>query len=393
MKFPSWVFAFLLTGCTDEIIRMMDKKDAPPPFSEVIKNVKVDMNLEEVKKVLAGNLPNLKFTSTDASHSWWEFKKRETVDPSSETSPIEERTTILDFDNQGKLHSVHTFSCLFPDQEPPPEEEQGAKCYKEHIFPVGRELISKALIRFMMESNFQIGNSERAAALEIISAHGTQSIKGAKEKVYVSLTSTIEESQKDSTQVFISASYVISEKQGAVGQIGAIGITIPIPLPFNKKEETVDSGNVSPKYFLTFYDKFSRMLAERYLVYKEPKIAPPAPVVVDKPTEPTEVEKAPLLVEPLSFGTAAIDSELNLKKGPADAPNLGNVPIDSESNLKKEHPKKPEAQPVVENVPIDSEQNLRKSTPKVGKPEDVPTPRPSNAPIDSGLESTPPKKR
>ncbi|CAK0763868.1 conserved hypothetical protein [Gammaproteobacteria bacterium] len=393
MRFPSWMFAFLLTGCTDEIIQMMDKKEVPPPFSEVIKNVKVDMNLEEVKKVLGGNLPSLKFTSADESHSWWEFNQRETVDASSTTSPIEERTTILDFDNQGKLRSINASSCLFPDQEPPPEEDQGTKCYKEHVFPVNRELISKVLVRFMLASNFQIGNSERTS-LEIISAHGSQSVKDAKERVYVSLTATIEELQKESTQIFMSASYSITEKQGGVGQIGLAGITIPIPLPFNKKEEAVDSGNVSPKYFLTFYDKFSHLLAERHLVYKEPKIAPPAPVVVDKPVEPTEAEKAPpVVVELPNFRTGAIDSDSNLKKGSSEAPNFGSVPIDSQANLEKSSPKKTGAQPVVENVPIDSEQSLQKNSPKGSKPENTSVPKPSNAPIDSGLESTPPKKR
>jgi hypothetical protein len=98
-----------------------------------------------------------------------------------------------------------------------------------------------------------------------------------------------------------------------------------VPLPFQSKEEWVDTGIVTPKFYLNFYDALTNLIAREYLPYTPviskaatPKSTANNPVQSLKPTLPTDNQ--PYTVPPKPINPAyTFDNELDNLKGPIDA--------------------------------------------------------------------------
>ncbi|MFZ2452126.1 MAG: hypothetical protein WAW36_16555 [Methylovulum miyakonense] len=94
-----------------------------------------------------------------------------------------------------------------------------------------------------------------------------------------------------------------------------------MPLPFQRTEEWVDSGIVTPKFYLEFYDALSRLIAREYLPYTPLTIADPAKSLTPRPvtisnkplnySQPKETPKPNNTIK-------SIDAELSDLEGPID---------------------------------------------------------------------------
>lgn len=373
MKGLQLLLIVLLTACANKVVK---QESNIPPLVDVIPKIKAGMNLDETNKILAGNKPSLQFTTTDKSRSLWEFHQRNTVE---RDNILEDRSAIISFDNTAKVINATTTFCLLPDQEPPLSATPRTSCYQKHLFPFEKQLTYNAIKRFLIISNYQVEHSD--AASEIISANGTHTVEGDKDKMmFIKLTIIFTAKEDNTTEVVMSASFSVSEKQSTWVQAGFAGVTVPVPLPFQKKEEWINTGIVTPRFYLNFFDALSNLIASEYLVYQEPKANNtiiPAAIVTPKIESPKETQKQDTALPEFK---GAIDSGSNLKKAQSaegtnnkDANKNEALPefkgaIDSVSNLKKtrvpeeqnkEEASKTEVLPEFKGA-IDSDTNLNK---------------------------------
>lgn len=353
MKLFQLLLVVLLTACASKQIK---HESNIPPLVDVIPKIKTGMNLDEVTKTLAGNKPSLKFTTTDKIRSLWEFHQRNSVE---RDNILEDRSAIISFDNQAKVLNATTTFCLLPDQEPPLAVSPRTSCYQKHLFPFEKQLTYNAIKRFLIISNYQVEHSD--AASEIISANGTHNVEGDKDKMmFIKLTIIFTAKEDNSTEVVMSASFSVSEKQSTWIQAGFAGVTIPVPLPFQKKEEWINTGIVTPRFYLNFYDALSELIASEYLIYQEPKANNNAIPTVKTEAIPTSTVSKEIKKEEITLPEfkGAIDSDSNLKKAQsAEELNKTEVlpdfkgAIDSDSNLNKfSEEQTPNEESVDENV-------------------------------------------
>jgi hypothetical protein len=126
----------------------------------------------------------LRYTSIDKTRFLWEFSERNTDKKSND---IENNTATIIFNSQGKVINTNSSFCFLPDQDPAIEESPNTKCYQEHIYNFEKHLVYNAIKRFLLISNYQVEHSD--AASEIITALGTHSVEGNKNKLmYINWT-------------------------------------------------------------------------------------------------------------------------------------------------------------------------------------------------------------
>lgn len=328
----------------------------PPPLKEAIAQIKVGQTLDEVKNILDGNEPDLYFTATDKNYSIWEFDERDGRQAFKKVTPpsgkkakkerrpdgidemgfpigkgmaIESKRTLIVFDQYGKVKDVSVNTCLVPDVEFKQGNSPKTTCYQKRQFSFNKQITYDAIKRFLIISNYQIGHSDMGS--EIISADGIQPIGNDKEKtMFIKLSIMFSQKRSDLTEVVMSATFSISQKQKALVQAGMAGVTIPIPNPFQKKEQWIKSGIATPMFYQNFYDSLSSLMSNEFLVYE-------APVVRAEP-----VVAAPPVVAEIAASAAVIDQTTNVV--PDSVANV--APVTAETVVLKTEPLVEVAAPV-----------------------------------------------
>jgi hypothetical protein len=309
--------ALLLAACTPVETK---KETGIPPLSAVTSHIRQGMGQAEVDKALAGHKPFLQFTHN--SHAVWEIVER--INNPKNNSMNANRLTI-EFDQDGKVAESSSIFCFLPDLEPMLGKSPETKCYQKQLYPFEKQLTYDAIKRLLIISNYQVDHSD--AASEIISATGMHGIEGDKDKMMFIKLSIIFSAPAKSTEVVMSATFSMSEKQSTWVQAGFGGVTLPVPLPFQRTEEWIDSGIVTPKFYLEFYDALSKLIAREYLPYTpitstsnvpaKPALAsPPIPAPGNPASKPIDVYTP---TSPKSNNTLkAFDAELENLQGPID---------------------------------------------------------------------------
>ncbi|WP_170064991.1 hypothetical protein, partial [Methylovulum psychrotolerans] len=249
--------ALLLAACTPEPVK---KASTIPPLASVAGKILPGMGVAEVNKTLAGHLPFLQYTDRD--HAIWEITERESH-PEKQTLNANKLTIV--FDPQGRVQDSSSSFCFLPDVEAPVGSTPATHCYQKQIFPFAKPLTYDAIKRLLIISNYQVDHSD--AASEIISATGLHPAPDNKNKMMFIKVTIIFSPKANFTEVVMSATFSLSEKQSTWVQAGFAGVTLPVPLPFQKTEEWIDSGIVTPKFYLEFYDALAKLIAREYLPY------------------------------------------------------------------------------------------------------------------------------
>lgn len=231
------------------------------PLSSVAPRIKEGMSIAEVSQALSGHRPALQFTDKDASI--WEVQERINYD---KNNAMDANRLVVVFDKLGKVAQAQSSFCFLPDQEPSLGNAPATRCYQKHLFFFDKKLTYNAIKRLLIISNYQVDHSD--AASELISATGTHGIEGDDDKMmFIKLSIIFSPQDNDATEVVMSASFSTSEKQSTWVQAGFAGVTLPVPLPFQKTEEWVDTGIVTPRFYLKFYDALSNLIAKEYRPY------------------------------------------------------------------------------------------------------------------------------
>ena len=271
----------LLTACGQIPV----KKEADiPSLSTVAPLVKEEMTMPQVAKVLSGHKPTLKFSHHN--NTICEIRERKT-DP--ETRAMTVRNLTVSFNGNGKVAKTHSTFCTLPDQQPKNASNPETTCYQKHVFPFEKQLTYDAIKRLLIISNYQIEHSD--AGSELISGTGSQNLEGDDDKMmFIKLTMAFSETNDNGTEVIMSATFNISEKQSKWVQAGFAGVTLPVPLPFQKTEEWIGTGLVTPKFYLSFYDALTNLIAHEYLPY--------SPVLAKVAETKNEVKTVQVLPQP-----------------------------------------------------------------------------------------------
>lgn len=305
------LMAGVLTACAPAQTK---KNDGIPPLSAIVPLIKAGMNVTEVTKSLSGHKPFLQYTYHD--NAIWEVVERNS-DPNTNT--MNANRLSIQFGHDGKVSESASTFCFLPDMEPMLGKSPETRCYQKQVYPFEKKLTYDAIKRLLIISNYQVDHSD--AASEIISATGMHGIEGDKDQMMFIKLSIIFSAQATSTEVVMSATFSMSEKQSTWVQAGFGGVTLPVPLPFQRTEEWVDSGIVTPKFYLEFYDALSKLIAREYLPYTPLTITDPAkslnpsPVTIsNKPLDYSRPKEAPKPNNTIK----SIDAELSDLEGPID---------------------------------------------------------------------------
>ncbi|MDD5276837.1 MAG: hypothetical protein PHR16_12245 [Methylovulum sp.] len=296
------------------------KEPALPPLSTVIPLIKQGMSVADVNKALSGHQPALQYSLPDSSI--WELNERTN---NLDNHSINANRLTIKFDNNGEVSEAASVFCFLPDQEVSFGSTPTTRCYQKRLFPFNKKTTYDAIKRLLIISNYQIDHSD--AVSQLISATGTQNMEGDNDKMmFIKLSITFSVINGNTTEVVMSATFNISEKQETWVQAGFAGVTIPVPLPFQKKEEWIETGIVPPKFYLDFYDGLSKLIAREYLPYT-PIISHPAAYPSKGSTIKTATSPPNKTDNFLSYTITPIQEETELPDG--DVLNNLNAPIDA----------------------------------------------------------------
>lgn len=336
------LIAWILSACT---AGQPKKESSPPPLSTVIPLIKQGMSVADVNKALAGHQPSLQYGLPDSSI--WEFGERNN---NLDNHSVNANNLMIKFDKNGVVAESASVFCFLPDQEVPFGSSPVTRCYQKHLFPFNKEITYDAIKRLLIISNYQIDHSD--AASELISATGTQNVEGDNDKMmFIKLSIAFSVIKENSTEVVMSATFNVSEKQETWVQAGFAGVTIPVPLPFQKKEEWIGTGIVPPKFYLDFYDGLSKLIAHEYLPYApiiSRTTSPPAKAAILKVATPASNQAD-------NFSTHTIASPVQ-KAVPPDEDVLKDLdgPIDAKPMLTKAQKNKKPQPPKEKEAPLDN---------------------------------------
>lgn len=244
-------------------VECIDEYSANFSLLGIIPQIKQGMDVNAVNELMAGRKPNLRYTLPKHNNSIWEFDEHINMNDNA----ISEHRLLIDFNTQGKVQHTISSSCLLPDLEAPHNLSSVSNCYERRLFPFDARVVYDAVGQLLIMSNYQIEHSDVDSL--IISAVGVQNIDDDKDKVMFIKLTTIFRAKPDGTEVIISANFNISEKQAIWVQAGFAGVTLPIPLPFQEKEEWIYTGVVTPRFYSNFYNTLSALIAREFLVYKD----------------------------------------------------------------------------------------------------------------------------
>lgn len=157
-------------------------------------------------------------------------------------------------------------------------------CFKSREIMYPLEDTFDALKQTLMQSNLNIVTVTKNDG--VLTAKGNQYNAGEDTIIGVTLTIDFKQREKEKTSVKVIASYETIAKKSDTGQIGAGGITLPIPVPFTGKYTLVGQGNINDStWYRGFFNSLEKVLFENHMRYSHIKKVP-EPILVKIIEEP-----------------------------------------------------------------------------------------------------------
>lgn len=139
-------------------------------------------------------------------------------------------------------------------------------CYKNREIMYPLEETFEALKQTLMESNLNIVTVTKEDG--ILTAKGSTYNEEQDTITNVTMTVSFKSRAEGITSVKVIASYATQEKKSDAGQIGAAGISLPIPVPFTQKYALTSSGNIDdPIWYQGFFNSLEKILFENHMKY------------------------------------------------------------------------------------------------------------------------------
>jgi hypothetical protein len=139
-------------------------------------------------------------------------------------------------------------------------------CYKNREIMYPLEETFEALKQTLMESNLNIVTVTKEDG--ILTAKGSTYNDDEDTITNVIMTISFKGRDDNMTSVRAIASYSTQERKNDTGQIGAAGISLPIPVPFTQKYTLTSSGNIDdPIWYQGFFNSLEKVLFENHIKY------------------------------------------------------------------------------------------------------------------------------
>lgn len=137
-------------------------------------------------------------------------------------------------------------------------------CYKSRDIYYSLEDTFEALKHTLMQSNLNIVTVTKEDG--VLLAKGSQYNNDEETVTSITMTISFNSASNGATHVKTIASYETQEKQNDSGQLGAAGISLPIPVPFTGKYVLAGSGNIDDSlWFQGFFSSLDKILFENYM--------------------------------------------------------------------------------------------------------------------------------
>ena len=137
-------------------------------------------------------------------------------------------------------------------------------CYKNRDIFYPMKDTFEALKNTLMQSGLNIVTVTKEDG--VLLAKGSQFNSDEDTVTSITMSISFKENSNGSTNVKTIASYETQEKKSDSGQLGAAGISLPIPVPFTGKYVLAGSGNIDDSiWFQGFFSSLEKILFENYM--------------------------------------------------------------------------------------------------------------------------------
>lgn len=152
------------------------------------------------------------------------------------------------------------FSSLLLAEPEALDLNSGNACYKQRDVLHSLEDSFEALKKVLMQSNLNIVTVTKQDG--VLTAKGNQFNKNNTiTEITVSLT--FKKLSDEVTHIAAIGSYNVMEKKSDTGQVGAAGVSLPIPVPLTGKYTMTGSGNIDDSiWYLGFFNSLEKALFE-----------------------------------------------------------------------------------------------------------------------------------
>lgn len=149
-------------------------------------------------------------------------------------------------------------------EEPVYSTNSNNACYKSRDIYYSQDDVFEALKHTLMQASLNIVTVTKEDG--VILAKGSQYNEDEETVTSVTVTLSFKQMQEELTHIKVIASYETQEKKNDSGQLGAAGISLPIPVPFTGKYVLAGSGNIDDSaWFQGFFNSLEKILFENYM--------------------------------------------------------------------------------------------------------------------------------
>lgn len=150
--------------------------------------------------------------------------------------------------------------------EPRYLETNTDRCYKNREIMYPLQEVFDALKQTLMQSNLNIVTVTKDDG--ILTAKGSSFNEDDDTITSITMTLDFKKRAEELTSVKVIASYSTEEKTSDTGQIGAAGVSLPIPVPLTGKYTLSGSGNIeSSEWYQGFFSSVNKILFENHMKY------------------------------------------------------------------------------------------------------------------------------
>lgn len=139
-------------------------------------------------------------------------------------------------------------------------------CYKSRDILFGLDDVFDALKKTLLQANLNIVTVTKADG--VLTAKGSQYNDEEETITDITMSISFKERKKEQTSVTAIASYSTREKKSEIGQLGAGGVSLPIPVPLSGRYVMTGAGNIDDSlWYQGFYTSVDLALFEEKMKY------------------------------------------------------------------------------------------------------------------------------
>lgn len=139
-------------------------------------------------------------------------------------------------------------------------------CYKTRDIMYGLDDVFDALKKTLLQANLNIVTVTKNDG--VLTAKGSQYNDEEETITDITMSISFKQRKEEHTSVTAIASYSTREKKSEIGQLGAAGISLPIPVPLSGRYVITGSGNIDESaWFQGFFTSVDLALFEEKMKY------------------------------------------------------------------------------------------------------------------------------